>query len=675
MCRGNSHGGRRCPGQSSPAAKKAAANRRRNNRRAKKNIKKFFTDQGMEDTAQAIDDITPSQIPGLMDALGIETTAIGDAETPVAVHAPADKRLADNIVSIAVQEMKDKDISDLSVTSDTEDFHQGTPTQEQISKAFCSLASKYIEYPFNEDGTKRNIIVDSVLDVDTSEDLEKLYSLTNKMELSDDYKQRSEQLKEIQDKVNEDIVEEFFPQIRQFSESLSNAIYEPVEAPFNSVTPKAKKTIPYTEEELNDMDNHEEYGEDVSRTAVALASIVSGRSMVYDLGDGFYYVEEKAGKNNPFGDYQYMYAPDGFHDIDTISTSRYTKFDRKPDRKRFVLKGMGMSGLDEDTKHQMMNHRYVISAALNVNNASSTVLETDDDAEKRNAAETVAERILANTLRSDVPQLDDKDISDIHVAHRISKGKTFLQENLGQEFSLNGSHSVPMVRLFRMGLAPRGQVEVDDSFQSYADNIVYNTEFNRTENEEQAVHKSFRGEFEFTDKFIDGSIDKYPGIKSTIFDYTSNSYKFYARDSMGVGDDPSYREKTERINSVVKDYQESNKVEPRTLFRGARPPYGMTAADYYDTVEVGEIVTTTKLTSSTYSVSSVSDFVNNNNIVSVFHTSKGMPIENFSEYNEEKEILIPAGEDYVCIGKVYDEEDEKYVFHYVDRDTMEKGEG
>lgn len=674
MCRGNSHGGRRCPGQSSPAAKKAAANRRRNNRRAKKNIKKFFADHGMDDTAQAIDDIAPSQIPGLMDVLGIETTAIGDAETPVAVHAPADKRLADDIVAIASQEMKDKDISDLSVTSDDEDSHQGTPTQEQISKAFRGLASKIIESPLNEDGTKRNIIVDSVLYTDTSEDLEKLYSLTNKMELSDDYKQRSEQLKEIQDNVNKDIIEEFFPHIRQSSERLSNAIYEPVEAPFKSVTPKAKKTIPYTEEELNGMDNHEEYGEDASRTAIALASIVSGRSMVYDLGDGFYYVEEKAGKNNPFGDYQYMYAPEGFHDIDTISTSSYTKFDRKPDRNKFVLKGMGMSDFDEDTKHQIMNHRYVIAAAQNANNASRTVLETDDDEEKRRVAETMTERILSTTFRSDVPQIEDNDIGDIHVAHRISKGKTFLQESVGQEFSLNGPHSVQRVRLFRMGLAPRGQVEVDDSFQSYADDIVYSTEFNRTANDEQAVHKSFRGELDSAVKFMDDT-DKYPGIKSTILDYTSNSYKFYARDSMGVGDDPSYREKTERINTVVKDYQESNKVQPRTLFRGARPPYGMTAADYYDTVEVGEIVTTTKLTSSTYSVSSVSDFVNNNNIVSVFHTSKGMSIETFSEYDEEREILIPAGEDYVCIGKVYDEEDKKYVFHYADRDTMGKSEG
>lgn len=86
MCRSKSHGARRCPGCGSySAAAKANANRR-HGRNARKKVVDHLKEQGMVETAAAVQSAPPSILPELMAALGIDQSVLGDTPMP-SVHA------------------------------------------------------------------------------------------------------------------------------------------------------------------------------------------------------------------------------------------------------------------------------------------------------------------------------------------------------------------------------------------------------------------------------------------------------------------------------------------------------------------------------------------------------------------------------------------------------------
>ena len=87
MCRSKAHGsGRRCPGCGSyKAAAKANANRRLG-REARKKVVDHLKEQGMVETAAAVQAAPPSVLPELMSALGIDPSVLGDTPMP-STHA------------------------------------------------------------------------------------------------------------------------------------------------------------------------------------------------------------------------------------------------------------------------------------------------------------------------------------------------------------------------------------------------------------------------------------------------------------------------------------------------------------------------------------------------------------------------------------------------------------
>ena len=77
MCRSKSHGARRCPGCGSySAAAKANANRR-HGRNARKKVVDHLKEQGIVETAAAVQSAPPSILPELMAALGIDQSVLG----------------------------------------------------------------------------------------------------------------------------------------------------------------------------------------------------------------------------------------------------------------------------------------------------------------------------------------------------------------------------------------------------------------------------------------------------------------------------------------------------------------------------------------------------------------------------------------------------------------------
>lgn len=655
MCRGSHQGGRRCPGQSSSAAKKAAANRRKNNRRAKKNVKNFFASQGINDTADAVDDMTPAQIPGLLDALGIDSSVLGDVETPVSVHAPAEKRSAEEIITIATQEAKEHKIASFATTVDP-DEDTGILTQEQLKNAFSALIVKAVE----DDSWKKGYT--SILDYSFNEypeDTAYVYSVMNKLDLSDDFNERDRQLQILKDEINSHIKKAVQSAIYEVYSGIARSIVDGEHAPDTDVTQEILNQLPSSADRL-----------------YPLRKLAIGKMTARDFGGGLYYFEDIEDEDDPYGSYHYLYAPNGFRDLhDVVFTSRILG-ERKPRQLGVpILYGGGVTGLEKDKLKELILHRDFATA---VNDFSRTA-EKDTkgntshsrDERLEHATELVGETFY-DVFSVDSLEINDRDIEDLHVSHRLSRSGTFVQSELGMDISLDSPRYVEKVRKFRMGLLPQETITITGKVQGLSKTLMsINVNPEEAEYDDEKTRKNLEPEVTGVRKFLSKKIlsrEVDSDIVDIIEGYTKNGYTKYALDASGVISPEEYRPGNKKMNDFIKLYQDEVRPEPRNTFRGVRVPQGMNNEQYYNSVTVGDVVTTTRITSTSYSASTLSNFIGGDNVISVFHTRKGLPIESMSNHDTEREIIIPAGEEYVCVGKHYDDETETYVFYYADKD-------
>ncbi|UZG60132.1 hypothetical protein [Rhodococcus opacus] len=95
MCRSKAHGsGRRCPGCGSYKAAAKANAKRRLGREARKKVVDHLKEQGLIETAAAVQATPPSVLPELMAALGIDSSVLGDTPMPSThAHPPSAKLL------------------------------------------------------------------------------------------------------------------------------------------------------------------------------------------------------------------------------------------------------------------------------------------------------------------------------------------------------------------------------------------------------------------------------------------------------------------------------------------------------------------------------------------------------------------------------------------------------
>jgi hypothetical protein len=95
MCRSKAHGsGRRCPGCGSYKAAAKANTNRRLGREARKKVVDHLKQQGLSETAAAVQAAPPSVLPELMAALGIDPSVLGDTPMPSThAHPPSAKLL------------------------------------------------------------------------------------------------------------------------------------------------------------------------------------------------------------------------------------------------------------------------------------------------------------------------------------------------------------------------------------------------------------------------------------------------------------------------------------------------------------------------------------------------------------------------------------------------------
>lgn len=683
MCRGNSHGGRRCPGQSTTAAKERAAANRRNNRRAKKNIKKFFATQGMDSTAEAVDDLAPAQIPGLMNAMGLDPNILGDGtRIPVASNASVEHRSADDVIEIATKEAKDKDLTEFQVQpvesvegdTDTPVKVETAPTQEEISTAFSALISSAM----NEE--RKSPIIDMVLS-ENSQDLNEVYQVVNRMDLPDDSYERRAEFNRLMDTINENTYEKMIPNKKEMTDSLYAEVFhgdmvDQKEKTAKNVTVSARNRVTKNFDSVHQafMD-----GEMDGDTYQALRDINQKDTSLFDYGGGFYYSERRNTKNEPHGGFRFIYAPNGFDDPTSVVASESSYIDRKPKMERYRLEGLGFNNIDEDTMREWVRHPRFTTVATKLSQEAKMVhgarlAEEIDDPYYSQRASDAASSAFKRLTESKVPQITDSDVEDLSISHRISSGQTFVQKNMEQGITLPEQKTAESVRRFRMGLIPTGTNEISPRSADFAQKLINRSDLRYTSTTTKILDDTHKPEVESAVQWLknaEANGSQPDTAMERIEEYTGMAYTSYASAAMDVHESKEYTDKLEEVNNTVRAYQEHNNTAPRTLYRGVRVPMGMTREDFFNQAEVGEVNTTTKITSSTYSPQTVDGFSGENNVVTVFHTRKGMPVEDISKFKEEREILLPAGEQYVLVGKEEDEDSGQYILHYADKEDID----
>lgn len=645
MCRGNHQGGRRCPGQSSPAAKKAAADRRRNNRRAKKNIKKFFTDQGMPDTAGAVDDMTPAQIPGLLDALGVDTSVMGDVTVPVSVHASQDKRNPGEIIEIATQEAKELNLTLLSPVSDQGEI----PTQESIFNAFNDIFHKSLGEP---ERSKYFSILDYGID-HCPDDIDNIFRMFNQLPFPDDYSEKESGIYDIAMKANRRMRESTSEEMGSYKDVIYESIIEGKSAPFTDVTKEVRDKLPEGEEAYRNKGLYPVY------------KLKQGDMKLHDLGGGLYYMEEKQYYDEENVGYCYLYSPDNFDDINQVIVGAQSWGEEKPDHRSFpIVYGGGITGLGREEIKEIITYNGYPDIA-NQTNELAQQIRNDDNA--RESAQHHVDSIIFNVFESKLLRFSSGDIEELHVSHNIGNKMTFAHQEagLGTPFT-----TVKNMRQFRMGMVTTDRVPLSGKLKELSDDLVHVSIAPQDSDEEAEIRDTLHEEVDAAGDYLI-RIDTGPrreDLDEVVLNYTGSHYPHYAADAIGLEKSPYYRDRNKIINDAIKDYQENVTIEPRNVFRGMLVPLGMEPDEYFDSVNIGDVSITTKLTSTSYLRNVATSFSGERHIVSVYHTKKGAPVESMSVNEFESEIILPVGEEYVCVGKRYDHEADTYVFYYADKE-------
>lgn len=229
------------------------------------------------------------------------------------------------------------------------------------------------------------------------------------------------------------------------------------------------------------------------------------------------------------------------------------------------------------------------------------------------------------------------------------QGKSVIRQAQEIDFGMAQGRKVDSATLSSL----RGKYEydyVEDVNESYTEDDI---EFIEYESNVASARTLSRAE-KFDKKYHNDGDEK---IVDILQNYTTENYREFA--SVSKKDarraDSYLAESTHKIDRFISEYENSRDIEPRVVYRGARLPKGISDRDaYYDSISVGSVMATTRLTSTTRDASVVGNF--SNDINTVYRTTKGVDIADgeISDNVNEREVLLRPGSEFVCVEKMKD---------------------
>lgn len=229
------------------------------------------------------------------------------------------------------------------------------------------------------------------------------------------------------------------------------------------------------------------------------------------------------------------------------------------------------------------------------------------------------------------------------------QGKSVIRQAQEIDFGMAQGRKVDSATLSSL----RGKYEydyVEDVNESYTEDEVEFIEYESNVNSARTLSRAEK----FDKKYHNDSEEK---IVDVLHNYTTENYREFAsvskKDARRAN---SYlAESTHKIDKFISEYENNRDIEPRVVYRGARLPKGISDRDaYYDSISVGSVMATTRLTSTTRDASVVGNF--SNEINTVYRTTKGVDIANeeISDNVNEREVLLRPGSEFVCVEKMKD---------------------
>ena len=229
------------------------------------------------------------------------------------------------------------------------------------------------------------------------------------------------------------------------------------------------------------------------------------------------------------------------------------------------------------------------------------------------------------------------------------QGKSVIRQAQEIDFGMAQGRKVDSATLSSL----RGKYEydyVEDVNESYTEDDVEFIEYESNVNSARTLARAEK----FDKKYHNDSDER---IVDVLHNYTTENYREFA--SVSKKDarraDSYLAESTHKIDRFISECENNRDIEPRMVYRGARLPKGVSDRDaYYDSISVGSVMATTRLTSTTRDASVVGNF--SNDINTVYRTNKGIDIADgeISDNANEREVLLRPGSEFVCVEKMKD---------------------
>lgn len=635
MCRA---GGRRCPHQSSPEYKKRAAERRRKNRQAKKNLVQYFQNKGMNDTAKQLVGIRPSQINGFLKEVGLDEKILG-TDIPGSNAGLKDTKVeASKFVEVALKEMEK--IS----TEESNDIAQQQLSEEEIESYKNELINDMAEKIYNI--YQDNQIASFSKTILVYDYMDKLVENVDKFGIGDDY------WKSIEDSVNESIIEkehgkEYLEAVDTYMSNIKDRIYNrdyPKLIDNLDSFPDASHIDEKTIKACQEYREKDQYAFYYDRFGYALSNSENCEILSHkDLGNGVYFVKIK-GVVSPYDDSTGPHSM--FYKIDEKTKQLGNKFETIPIHEHDLGRipaSLGFDGIDEE-KQKEISKKYEFAYY-----ASDLIGRTRRD--------SMTKGFLTKTKSLTVGY---KHIRKLAIAKNIESGQTFLQKNFSNIPIKHWGETVAQrSSYFQAGFSIVNENNLEASKRiSKKSTIKTNIKKLLGEHDTNNIPttSSIKAEKTEAAKIIN-SLDS--DEQKRIVEYTDIEYSNYSSRAYGMYRKASHinDEEVEVLNNIIKKVSQDSVKRERFLYRSLKCPSGLSAKEYADSLQIGDVTVTNKLTSTSIKHSITDNFgnsgVNNSETVQfVYHTKKGAFVNSISMHDNEEEVIIPIGEKMVVIDKI-----------------------
>lgn len=388
-----------------------------------------------------------------------------------------------------------------------------------------------------------------------------------------------------------------------------------------------------------------------------------------DLENGFYIVKSSSQTRMLGGGNYLVYAPDGFDSTSTQvkKIDEYTVF-------MYTDIEMGLGDFSKEEIREMVDnglldvyteYREMDGYDDYYDDEYGGADEVDGDAFTRS---NVREIMYKKASGKKIP-LDRSLLKSLAIAKNVSIGNTFIQKNY-PELTLKLTGDVRKDgAVFESGMSIV-EAKNNDIVESYKNS-------NKFEEFSDAIRKGslqeiqdyydYEDEKDYAIELLEDEFayEDYKDFKI----YSSEKYSLYSSRAHGYRKNNAYIQDYDikDFNDTLQDFNKHTMQGTRALFRGATTPRGITADEYMEQFNVGDVTITNKPTSTSIDSGVVENFGNtkrggsSEKIKFIYHTKKGAYIAPISRYPHEEEVILPIGEQMVVVDKGRNENGEPFI--------------